>query len=311
MCIFSQPVTSVSSTRIFARPTGRSTQFLVYQMNYESREPNAMILPIPVRQPAGEESLRFIDLEGYPEFFDDLSTGFPYQPPPYSVGCSASRNGAAADSLTVFNVGNYIASFVPSLTDFSRLDERFTLPKSTWAQVPQYAKYGFAVFQLAAGSLTPHPMAFEFETALESIFFPTLHIHDGEVHASEPFDHVLYVQHAGLDSRVSSYQNSDVLDTSTGLIRSKYTAREFCDIARCSGVVDKGLLVHRKFIQGAYPNSDTEIGVVGSPTVTTFNVRPLLEYTPWLLISAAATWLFSRRCKIKRISKLARQSTPP
>ena len=52
MCCFSQPVEAVFDTQIFARLTGRGSQYLAYQMNYKSDSENAMILPIPVRQPA-------------------------------------------------------------------------------------------------------------------------------------------------------------------------------------------------------------------------------------------------------------------
>ena len=45
MCIFSQPVVSVNNTRIFARATAGGTQFLAYQMNYESAGENAMMFP--------------------------------------------------------------------------------------------------------------------------------------------------------------------------------------------------------------------------------------------------------------------------
>ena len=131
MCIFSRPIISVNNTQLFARVSGKGTQFLVYQMNYESPEKNAMILPIPVRQPVREDSLRFIDLQDYSKFFDDLSNGFPYQRPSFNISCSAPFHAKAGRSLDVYNVGNYIASFVPRLADFSRLDERFRLPEST------------------------------------------------------------------------------------------------------------------------------------------------------------------------------------
>lgn len=300
MCIFSQPVISVNNTQIFARVSENGSQFLVYQMNYESSETNAMILPIPVRQPVREDSLRFIDMRDYSEFFDDLSNGFPYQPPSFNITCSAPLDLASGRLLDVFNVGNYIASFVPRLADFSRLDERFTLPKNTWAKIPQYADFGFSVFQLAAGSLKPHPMAFEFEMATESIFFPTIHIHDGEIHDTEQFDHVLYMQHAGFDSRVYGYENPNVPDKSTGLIRSKYEASHFCDMDRCSGVVDGKLLVHRQFIRGKHLNRDTEIATHGHPTIPTLNIRPLFSYAPWLVVLAGIAWFFARRSKIKK-----------
>jgi len=299
MCIFSQPVTSVNNTRIFARLSATGTQFLVYQMNYETPDTNAMILPMPVRHPVREDSLKFIDLENYSEFFDDLANGFPYRRP-FSIGCSASTDPASRDNLEVFEVGNYIASFVPRLTDFSRLDDRFTLPESTWSHLPQYENHGFAVFQLAAGALQPHPMAFEFQRASDSIFFPTIHIHDGEIHDAEQFDHVLYLQHAGFDSRVYGYENSHIVDKATGLIRSKDVAEHFCDLDRAHGIVDGNLLVHRRIIRGTKPNRDTIIATSGDPTRPTLNLRPWLSYSPWLLVAAAVAWFLARRARIQK-----------
>ena len=277
MCIFSQPVNSVGNTRIFARSTSVDSQFLVYQMNYDSQDPNAMILPIPVKLPAREDSLRFINLEKYPEFFAHLMNGFPYHPPSFSIGCSSYHDGVVASALEVFEVGNYIASFVPQMSDFARLDARFTLPEETWAKIPEYQNYGFAVFQLAAGSLQPHPMAFEFETSNQSIYFPTRHIHDGEVHDAEDFDHLLYLQHAGFDSQVNSYQNSDITDQQTGLVRSKTIANRFCDLRRSSGIVDGNLLVHKKEIRGTRQNEDTFITTTGHPTKPISGTQLMLE----------------------------------
>jgi hypothetical protein len=174
------------------------------------------------------------------------------------------------------------------------------LPNKMWAKIPQYAEYGFAVFQLAAGSLKPHPMAFEFQSDRDSVYFPTLHIHDGEIHATEEFDHVLYLQHAGFDSRVYDYQNSHVEDKSTGLIRSKNLANQFCDVGRAANLIDGELLVHRKLIRGNLPNCDTEITTYGDPTKTTLNWRPLLTYAPWLVVWAGIGWFFARRSKLKQ-----------
>ncbi|MFO0915596.1 MAG: hypothetical protein U0795_21710 [Pirellulales bacterium] len=297
MCCFSQRVESVRNTRIFARLSGRGTQFLAYQMNYESRDANAMILPLPVRQPADDKSLKFIDLSHYDAFFDDLANGFPFRAVP-SIGCSARPIRTNAEGLEVFAVGNYIASFVPTLTDFDRLDAKFKLPVEVWNKIPGYEDYSFAVFQLAAGSLRPHPMAFEFQARNDELFFPTVHIHDGKFHPSEEFDHALYMQHAGLDSKVSSYANADVGDSSTGLIRSKYRASQFCQVGKTVGLVAGDLLVHRKFILGEHPNADTVFAPSGDPVRPSLNLRPLLSYFPWLVGLAAIGWLLHRRSKL-------------
>ena len=303
MCIFSQPVISVNNTQIFARATSRSTQFLAYQMNYESRDDNAMILPIPVRRPAHDGSLQFVDLRDYDRFFEDLARGFPYKPTTFNISCSPAFNVDSAGPLEVFEVGNYVASFVPKLVDFSRLNDRFRLPANVWAQIPKYAGYGFAVFQLAAGSLKPHPMAFEFEFGESSIYFPTMHIHDGQIHEDEEFDHVLYLQHAGFDSRVYGYQNSHVADKSTGLMRSKRIASHFCDMERSKGVIHPDLLVHRRIIRGIHPNRDTEIRTHGDPARPTLNLRPLLSYSPLFFVGAVVAWFIARRTRMMKVNK--------
>ena len=72
MCCFSRPVISVSATNIFARAGEEGRQFLVYSMSIQAETDLAMILPLPVKQPAGEKDVMFIDLKGYADFFKDM-----------------------------------------------------------------------------------------------------------------------------------------------------------------------------------------------------------------------------------------------
>src|SRR6266853_6383378 len=95
MCCFSQPVRSVHSTNIFARPADERRQFLVYSMTLDARKELAMILPLPVKTPAAENDVEFIDLQGYPNFFTDLEQGFQKQRNHNTVGHSASLDTAA------------------------------------------------------------------------------------------------------------------------------------------------------------------------------------------------------------------------
>ncbi len=298
MCIFTQPIDAVNNTQIFARMSASGTQLLAYQLQYESNDVNAMILPVPIRQPVHDDSLRFIDLNKYSNFFGDLARGFP-EVQPWSIGCAANKT-AASEGLKVFKVGNYIASFVPSLSDFERLDARFKLSDGIWSKLPIYADYGFAVFQLAAGSLKPHPMAFEFHSRQTDLFFPTIHIHDGMIHQVEEFDHVLYMQHAGLDSIVGEYVNSEAVDQSTQLVRSKHLASKFCKVEKTQGLVAGHLLVHRKIMRGSLANRDTIITTCGDPLRRNFNLRPWLRYAPSVLIVTALAWLFHRRRKLSQ-----------
>ena len=295
MCMFSQPVESVDSTKIFCRTTSKQTQFLVYQMKYDSPHSNAMILPIPVQLPTGEDRVRFIDLSHYEGFFGDLAKGFPVEVPWNLPSKSARVNAMPSGSLEVVKVGNYVASFVPSLQDFSRLDPTFALPDAIWKKLPEYADFGFVVFQLGEGKLKPHPMAFEFESRQKDVFFPTLHIHDGEIHPMDDFDHELYVQHAGFDSLAGAYQNFDVTDRYTNLIRSKYFARQFIKTEDARGIVAADLLVHRRLLNGTLENRDSYFAVSGDPLVPKTNLRWLRTMTPLILLAGALTWLIRRR----------------
>ena len=216
MCIFSGEV-RVANTQIFARLSGHGTQYLVYQMQYEAKEPVAMILPLPVSLPARPDSLRFISLQHFPEFFMGFCDIF-------GIGAVAAGSAYRGDVslLDVQEVGDFVASFVPTQSDFARLDPRFVLPETVWEHLPNYQNYGFAVFQLKELLGTTHPMAFEFSTRLpDQLFFPTVHVHDGEVNEIEHFDHVLFFQGQASQGELSPHnllgifsieQTGDLLD---------------------------------------------------------------------------------------------------
>lgn len=193
MCCFSAPVKHVADTSIFARVSKRGNQILVYSMSLDTAEDVAMILPIPVKAGTTEDQFQFINLEKYPQFFGDLAEMFP-RALPLGVPRATASAGVAAP-LKIQKVGSFEGSFVPTQADFSRLDERFRIDPAVWNKLPQYENFGFAVFKLRSGKQQVHPMAFAFPTATpESIFFPTVHIHDGQVHELERFDHALYCQ---------------------------------------------------------------------------------------------------------------------
>src|SRR6266853_5806069 len=196
LCCFSRPVDRGANTNIFARSGKEGRQFLVYSMILSAKEDLAMILPIPVPKESKDDAVRFINLEKYPEFFQDMNKGFA-PPPPLSA---AGSRAAKAKPLPVVEVGSFEASFVPTVKDFERLDERFRLPTDAWESLPQYKNYGFTVFKLKKGASKVHPMALEFPRANpEKLFFPTVHIHDGKIHARAGFDHALFCQRAGSD----------------------------------------------------------------------------------------------------------------
>src|SRR5262249_5640376 len=168
-------------------------------MYVKASEDLAMVLPIPTPKNAAEDAVRFISLKDYADFFADMLKGFPTR----SLGSpgAKSKKDAPEPKLAVVKVGSFEASFVPKVSDFARLDERFRLPAPTWDALPAYKDYGFCVFKLAKGEKKIHPMAFEFPRAEKNrLFFPTVHIHDGKVHKTATFDHILYCQKSKEDT---------------------------------------------------------------------------------------------------------------
>ncbi len=260
MCCFSAK-TEVHGTTIFARIPKPGTQLLAYQMRYTATTPTAMILPVPVALPAREDSLRFKSLKEYSDFFTAIERGFPAKEHfslSRSKGVPEPQAVAAAAPLVVHEVGDFVASFVPSVNDFSRVDPRFAIKKDVWDKIPAYKDYDFAVFQLKELSGSPHPIAFEFDSRLDgTIYFPTVHIHDGSVHEKDDFDHALYLQTAAFDSRVSDYDGPDSVDGKTGFVRSRDAAKSFMEAARSQGMLDPDLLVHKVTMKGSLPNRDT------------------------------------------------------
>jgi len=244
MCCFSRPVDSVSATNIFARSGAGGRQFVVYSMTLRAKEDLAMVLPLPVKPGSGEKAVEFIDLQDYADFFKELKKGFPEPPPPPA---SRSFGAASPAKLEVINVGNFQASFVPTVADFSRLDERFRLSAGTWDKLPAYRDHGFAVFKLKSGDAKVHPMAFSFPRAKpRELFFPTVHIHDGEVHERADFDHVLYCQRGSADQ--FTLLDWDESIRPVGL---------YMQMPKAKGLLDGGEHGYRRTLLGTLPNRDT------------------------------------------------------
>jgi hypothetical protein len=252
MCCFSRAVEHVTKTNLFARSVAGGRQVLVYSMTLAAAEDLAMILPLPVPPSPPEDAVRFIDLHGYPRFFDDLGKGF--RSSEVMRGFGATKGAPPPQAmLKVHDVGDFEASFVPTLADFERLDARFRIAREVWDAVPGYADFGFAVFKLrswgargGARTKTIHPMAFEFPRRDPSaLFFPTLHIHDGAVHSMADFDHAFYCQP---DSALPAYWET-----------AREATRTFVDLTRAAGLVDGDARLRRMVYVGRHPNRDTVV----------------------------------------------------
>jgi hypothetical protein len=274
MCCFSQPVEIVSDTNIFARSVN-GHQFLVYRMTYAAVGDLAMVLPLPVPPNPPEDAVRFINLERYPNFFSDMNRGFNT----ITLLFKSSGRGlgeAAAPTLQVHEVGKFEASFVPRLDDFDRLDKRFRIPRDVWDRLPAYRDFGFAVFKLkgsraqSGGILRKlfgrrsapapaelhqvHPMAFEFPRRNpELLYFPTVHIHDRQVHPHARFDHMLYCQpDPGMDEYLEGWE------------KSYGSADRFMNAPATEGIVDPQQYCWRRPLKGHLENKDALVGKGGS-----------------------------------------------
>jgi hypothetical protein len=249
MCCFSRPIDLVADTNIFARAGKGGRQYLVYAMTMSAKEDLAMILPIPTPKASKEDAVKFISLEKYPEFFTHLRAGFPV-PKDDSRGDNSLGPKPGSAPLKVVEVGAFEASFVPTVKDFSRLDERFRLPTEIWDNLPQYKDYGFVVFKLKKTEKEKdkskvHPMAFEFPRANpKKLFFPTVHIHDGKVHDKAGFDHALYCQQSGEEDLLMKWEESP------------QPAGLFMKIDKCEGLLDKDGHCYRRELHGKLKNED-------------------------------------------------------
>lgn len=257
MCCFTQEVERVADTSIYARASG-DRQVLVYGMSYAAKEALAMVLPIPVAEGAPEDAVRFVNLEGCPDFFGHMRAGFPAE----ELGAIEHLDlgglvEAPVRTLEVHEVGSFEASFVPTPADFGRLDERFRLPADLWLQLNAYSDYGFAVFRLKATRYADvHPMAFEFPRRhRDRLFFPTLHIHHRSVEPYAHFDHTLYCQPTPeLNFHLAGWEDS--LDPAAEFIR--------CPQGRA--LVDPEFPCWRLSLLGQFENRDTWVGVAdGAP----------------------------------------------
>ncbi len=236
---------AVSKTRIFARLDGEGEEVLAYQMRLSVGSEVAMVLPLPVAPTHRQKAVRFIDVSGHTDFFDRLDAVWNQYP-----SRQAGPQSKSSRWLEVERVGSYEASYVPDVASFERIDPRFRLPDGFFSALPGYHDYGFAVFRLAPGEQTVHPMALRFRTRDSGrLFFPTVHVHDGRVHRKAHFDHSLYFQSATSGTHAEAPQVPE--------LEARFRASAPREL-----VAETGPLFRRRLV-GRLENRDTWIDLTG------------------------------------------------
>ena len=182
MCLISTEIESVSNTKILVAPNSNNTTQLVVYSNYINNisESNAMVLPVPFPQ-----TVRFIDLSGYKDLFEDCAKCF-YNPSKSfnfinSLDSSYSTNTRDDKPLQVFNVGSYKVSLARNLEQISRVDSRVFKLSPGLKQILEtfyYQPYwGFVVCKLNSGPESYHPFAYSHQIIDSKIYIPTRHYH--------------------------------------------------------------------------------------------------------------------------------------
>lgn len=312
MCCFAGEVESVRNTKIFARIAPNGDQWLIYSMAYRSKSLNAMILPLPVAKGSGEKAVEFPIPTPWKDFFFDLENAFPplrtwadWLPNRKSVSVETMLDGP----LEVHDLGNAIASYVPSQNDFDRVDPQFRIAPEIWKQIPQYEDYGFAVIQLKSLEAELLPVVMRFPSRdPKKIFFPTMHIHDGQVHPTEHFDHWLYTQEPLFDRYCGHYLGGNAIDPTTSWIRSALPIAKTIQTKIYGASIEPRLLVHRQRLVGELPNEDHWLEANAATLEPLWN-QWRSRRLPWGILTGAGVagflWLLYRREEIQR------QKQPP
>ena len=245
MCCFSGQVKSVGATRIFARGAAAGRQLLAYQIKLDADAELAMILPLPVPPgPRGRGPLR--GPAGLPGLLRGPRGRVPRAALPRAHEERRRRRRGRRRSRWSRSAASRPRSSRRSPTSPGSTRGSAS-PTTAWDALPRTGTGGSRCSAAEARARhTVHPMAFEFPRADPArLFFPTVHVHDGLVHARAAFDHTLYAQEGkGERADLGSWTESPL------------PAARFVDVARSAELVDGERHVHRLELRGDHENAD-------------------------------------------------------
>eukprot|EP01128_Nolandella_sp_AFSM9_P006387 TRINITY_DN3269_c0_g1_i1.p1 TRINITY_DN3269_c0_g1~~TRINITY_DN3269_c0_g1_i1.p1 ORF type:complete len:288 (-),score=23.86 TRINITY_DN3269_c0_g1_i1:160-1023(-) len=218
MCIFNVKVGVVRSTRILVSLTSGGRQATVYEnavsvvgttrrqsqaakkaalekkVKEDRNNANAMILPCPLSP--GHDVIP-LDFSKDSFSFAQLEKAFPQPRRTKARARKGRRDRSGGEKLKVVQVGAYSVSIAKSLLDLTLIDsDVFKVNEAILPALKErYSSgFGFVICAFnAANKIEPHPIGYIHDAPdVNSLFVPTLHIHDGEVHKKESFDHNIY-----------------------------------------------------------------------------------------------------------------------
>lgn len=178
MCIISNPIESVSATKILIAPNYKlNRQLTVYSNNVNNTSNNnAMILPVP-----NPQTIKLHDLSNYTQLFDDCNACFINNTNFGRGNYSTNSTNSFSLKLPIFNVGSYQASIALSLEDIKRVDSSvFTLSDGCYELLlKEYSNpiFGFIICKLENSQKKYHPFAYSNDIYNNKLFIPTKHYH--------------------------------------------------------------------------------------------------------------------------------------
>ena len=172
MPVFSQRPDGIAELTLFGC-TLQGRQSLALSLRISAATDIGLIVPVPIAPGAAESEVRLLSTDGSQSLFESLASGFspatgrPHRRDADEEAAPRTVRYAAAQAMR--------AVYVPSIADFDRVAAHLRLPEAALASRPEYASYGFYVFELPAGqNVRIVPMGFDFPTRHpEAVYFPT------------------------------------------------------------------------------------------------------------------------------------------
>ena len=256
MCIISNRVVSVNTTKLFLLHSKDSKrQLVVYSNIVNTSQNNVMILPVPCA-----ESVVF---EKVPkEIFQQASWSFPTTPKwsLHDESSYYSYSKGKTNPIIIQSHGSYDVAVVPSKKDFGSIPETFvTLSEEVkrFLMSNYDYSYGFLLCKLKAGIVDYEPFAYSHEIKDNTLFLPTKHFHvDADFvsgRSSNPkitadWDHEIYfcgLPKLSLPKEKVKYSKDNEIDWDE--MPKNFNVGSFAPIQK---IVRKG---------SSYPNEDIEL----------------------------------------------------